>query len=54
MFYFRNVSTTKPNYDLMEFFDDPKNWGSQEVKSGRSWLKDEMRLKSNQDLHKLW
>ncbi|XP_076253935.1 mitochondrial ribosomal protein L47 [Rhynchophorus ferrugineus] len=50
----RNVSTTKPNYDLMEFFDDPKNWGSNEVKSGRSWQKDEMRLKSNEDLHKLW
>nr|CAG4638728.1 EOG090X0DBE [Cyclestheria hislopi] len=38
----------------MEFFDDPKNWGANEVKSGRSWTKDELRLKSNVDLHKLW
>lgn len=38
----------------MEFFDDEKNWGAQEVKSGRSWKKEELRLKSNTDLHKLW
>ncbi|KAJ8920707.1 hypothetical protein NQ315_004846 [Exocentrus adspersus] len=29
-----------------------KNWGAQEVKSGRSWKKEELRLKSNSDLHK--
>ncbi|XP_023218688.1 39S ribosomal protein L47, mitochondrial-like isoform X1 [Centruroides sculpturatus] len=46
-------TTTKLN-DLMEFFDDQKNWGEQEVKSGRSWHKDELRIKSNSDLHKLW
>lgn len=38
----------------MEFFDDKKNWGAQEVKTGRSWTKDELRIKSNSDLHKLW
>lgn len=38
----------------MEFFDDEKNWGLDEVKCGRSWRKDELRLKSNSDLHKLW
>jgi len=38
----------------MEFFDDPKNFGATEVKSGRSWSVDELRQKSNVDLHKLW
>lgn len=38
----------------MEFFDDEKNWGAVQVKSGRSWTKDELRIKSNSDLHKLW
>lgn len=46
--------TTRKRSDLMEFFDDKKNWGENEVKTGRSWKKDELRLKSNQDLHKLW
>ena len=39
---------------LMEFFDDYKNWGEKEVKTGREWRVDELRLKSNQDIHKLW
>ena len=38
----------------MEFFDDKKNWGQNEVKTGRAWTKDELRIKSNGDLHKLW
>lgn len=38
----------------MEFFDDKKNWGQNEVRSGRSWRLDELRIKSNSDLHKLW
>ncbi|CAH1183534.1 unnamed protein product [Phaedon cochleariae] len=50
----RSISTTTVRNDLMEFFDDPKNWGAEEVKSGRSWKKDELRIKSNTDLHKLW
>lgn len=46
------TSTTKKA--LMEFFDDPKNWGENEVKVGRSWKLEELRIKSNEDLHKLW
>ncbi|KAG5888920.1 hypothetical protein JTB14_019416 [Gonioctena quinquepunctata] len=50
----RNISTTTVRNDLMEFFDDKKNWGADEVKSGRSWKLEELRIKSNSDLHKLW
>ena len=38
----------------MEFFDDKENWGKDKVRVGRSWTQDELRLKSNSDLHKLW
>lgn len=48
------IHSTTPRYDLMEFFDDPKNWGADEVRTGRSWKLDELRIKSNSDLHKLW
>lgn len=48
------ISTTQPRNDLMEFFDNPKNWGETEVKHGRAWTKDELRIKSASDLHKLW
>jgi len=40
--------------DLMEFFDDKKNWGEVSVRVGRAWKIDELRIKSNTDLHKLW
>lgn len=42
------------NKKLMEFFDDKKNWNENEVKHGRSWALPELRIKSNQDLHKIW
>lgn len=48
------IHTTPKQNDLMEFFDDPNNWGKKEVKVGRSWRKEELRLKSSEDLHKLW
>ncbi len=39
---------------LMEFFDEKKNWAENRVKHGRPWTIDELRNKSNSDLHKLW
>lgn len=48
------IHTTKPRNDLMEFFDDKKNWNKQEVRLGRAWRIEELRIKSNSDLHKLW
>ncbi|KAL1243108.1 Large ribosomal subunit protein uL29m [Trichinella spiralis] len=38
----------------MEFFDTPNNWGKSSVTTGRPWRKEELRMKSNVDLHKLW
>ncbi|KAF0291082.1 39S ribosomal protein L47, mitochondrial [Amphibalanus amphitrite] len=50
----RLFQTSCSRYGLMEFFDDEKNWGADEVRVGRAWKAEELRLKSNQDLHKLW
>ncbi|XP_035219800.1 39S ribosomal protein L47, mitochondrial-like, partial [Stegodyphus dumicola] len=41
----RNFHVSYPRSDLMEFFDDPKNWGEQEVRTGRAWTIDELRIK---------
>lgn len=38
----------------MQFFDVKKNLGENEVKHGRNWTLPELRIKSSQDLHKLW
>ncbi|XP_013135945.1 PREDICTED: 39S ribosomal protein L47, mitochondrial [Papilio polytes] len=50
----RTIHTTRPNNDLMEFFDTKKNWSETNIRVGRSWKLDELRIKSNVDLHKLW
>lgn len=50
----KSFSTSTCLRSLDEFFDDPKNLGERQVKSGRPWRTDELRLKSNSDLHKLW
>ncbi|XP_004931963.2 39S ribosomal protein L47, mitochondrial [Bombyx mandarina] len=50
----RDFHTTKPTQDLMEFFDAKKNWPETNIRVGRAWKLDELRLKSNTDLHKLW
>jgi large subunit ribosomal protein L47 len=47
-------STTAIRADLMELFDDKDNWKESKVKHGRPWKIEELRLKSNTDLHKLW
>lgn len=44
----------QPQRLLSQFFDAPDNFGAKKVKSGRPWHIDDLRLKSNSDLHKLW
>lgn len=50
----RDFHTTHPAQDLMEFFDAKKNWSETNIRVGRAWRLDELRIKSNTDLHKLW
>jgi len=47
-------STTRGCRDLGQFFEDEKFRGEDKIRVGRSWRKDELRLKNNIDLHKLW
>jgi len=39
---------------LTDFFDDQQNWGKESVRAGRPWKVEELRIKSNEELHKLW
>ncbi|UXI19051.1 hypothetical protein NH340_JMT04994 [Sarcoptes scabiei] len=48
------LSSEEINRRLMSFFDEEKNWNKDEVITGRSWRLEELRIKSNSDLHKLW
>ncbi|XP_047986027.1 39S ribosomal protein L47, mitochondrial [Leguminivora glycinivorella] len=50
----KTIHTTNVVKDLMEFFDTKKNWKETNIKVGRAWKLDELRIKSNTDLHKLW
>lgn len=50
----RQFHRTNCCQNLMEFFDAKENWNKQTVKCGRPWHLEELRIKSNQDLHKLW
>ncbi|SPP84557.1 39S ribosomal protein L47, mitochondrial [Drosophila guanche] len=48
------VHTSPMRHGLMEFFDDPKHWSENDVKVGRAWRTEELRIKSNKELHQLW
>ncbi|XP_068176390.1 large ribosomal subunit protein uL29m isoform X2 [Antennarius striatus] len=50
----RGLYTTISRRGLEEFFDNPENWGESAVKSGAPWTAKQLRIKSNEDLHKLW
>ncbi|KAL5013186.1 hypothetical protein ScPMuIL_007456 [Solemya velum] len=46
--------TSTSQRGLMEFFEEKNMWGEDKIKCGRPWRIDELRLKSSEDLHKLW
>lgn len=50
----RTINTTAPRHDINEFFEPEENWPKREIRSGKEWSPEELRLKSNVDLWKLW
>jgi len=50
----RRFSIFTPRHSLMDFFDEENNWDKDEMKAGRPWKVEELRIKSNADLHRLW
>lgn len=50
----RNLTISCRNYGVEEFFERPENVGIKEIKSAAPWSRDLLRLKSLEDLHKLW
>lgn len=49
-----HFSTSRTNFDLMEFFENKQNMSEETIKHGRAWRMEELRIKSNTDLHQLW
>ncbi|EFP03254.1 hypothetical protein CRE_28472 [Caenorhabditis remanei] len=54
----QNAPAIRFSSTMKQFFDDEANFGKAELRPknrpGRSWTEEELRLKSNSDLHKLW
>nr|XP_039251619.1 39S ribosomal protein L47, mitochondrial-like [Styela clava] len=50
----RNIYICTRDQGLEEFFEPPKNIGHKHIKSAAPWSRDLLRLKSSEDLHKLW
>lgn len=49
----RSINTSSVRCGLNEFFDEDQ-YDSDKAIVGRPWRKEELRIKSNRDLHKLW
>lgn len=48
------VKPPEPSSPMDAFFEPKENWDKADITVGRSWRKDDLRMKSNSDLHKLW
>lgn len=50
----QSFSSSAKRLSVDEFFEPRDNWRKREIRSGKEWGKEELRLKSNVDLWKLW